>query len=234
MLAPPRSPRFLAGTGFVVFWTLLLVAIGLPAVGLALPAGVAAFALGRAARDRWPPAFVLPSAPREHFHALAAFTRRSAALAHGRIEAAAVFVGTMRTARSRREAWELNRAAVDHRRAGRLEAAIACCEHALAVVKRVRDRRDEALTLNSLGLALAEAGDSDRASACFLRAAAILRDLEHPHLEGQVLANLGALRERQQQRDEALSCWREALELLETGSQEHERLLQRVGTPVET
>jgi tetratricopeptide (TPR) repeat protein len=130
---------------------------------------------------------------------------------------------------ARRELWQLNRAASDHRREGRLEDAIACCERALAVAEESGDRRDQALTLNSLALALASAGDTERAGECFGRAAAIMREVEDPHVEGQVLANLGALHQRQEQSQQALACWQRALELLEPGSEEHGRLSQRVG-----
>jgi tetratricopeptide (TPR) repeat protein len=221
-----RRNRLVAGSGVIVLWTVLLVALGLPALGLALPLAVGAFVLGGAARDRWPSAFVLRSAARRRLRAASALGRRLGGRALSSVR-------TMRVAPSRREAWELNRAALDHRRAGRLEAAIACCEHALALATRLRERRDQALTLNSLGLALAQAGATDRAGECFLQAASILRELEQRHLEGQVLANLGALRERQQQRDEAHECWRRALALLDAGSREHGRLSQRFAAAVE-
>ena len=125
---------------------------------------------------------------------------------------------------SRRAAWELNRAAAEHRREGRIDEAIEACERALAIVKDLNDRREEALTLNSLGLALGRRGDPELASACFERSASIFHELESRHLEGQVLANLGTLREQQERPDEAVQCWREALACLDGGSAERDRV----------
>jgi len=129
---------------------------------------------------------------------------------------------------SRRAAWELNRAAAEHRREGRLDEAIEACERALAIVKELNDRREEALTLNSLGLALGRRGDPELASACFERSALIFHELESRHLEGQVLANLGTLREQQERPDEAVQCWRDALACLDGGSAERDRVAEHL------
>jgi tetratricopeptide (TPR) repeat protein len=230
--------RLAAAVGLLALWGFLLMLAGAGAPALVLPILAVAFVIGGAARDRWPPLL---------FHRV--FARVRARATAGTNGVRSLVVGAVRSVRavvagladrrrrwkerrfsrsSARAAFELNRAANEHRRHGRLEAAIVCGEHALAILTSLGDRRGEALTLNGLGLALDRAGHVERAEACFERAAAILGELDERELEGQVLANLGNFHERRERLERAQECWRDALTRLDGSSPAYERLSERV------
>lgn len=200
-----HSTRIAAVAGLLTLWVAILAIAGAGARALALPLFVGAFLVGAVVREYWRPIPFLDRAG-----PAARSLGRSAIRAGHALRSWAVALAERRrrwkerrfSRSSARNAWELSRAAAEHRRQGRLEAAVVCCEHALAIERSLGDRRGEALTLNSLGLALAQSGSSERANDCFESAAAILAELEERELEAQVLANLANLHARRERHEQ--------------------------------
>jgi len=185
--------------GLVALWTAILAITGVGPIGLALPAVAAAVLLVAARVRDWRPRITIPSPGRQSVGRTAARASHHAARAtHAIRRRATALRGPTHADRLRGQLRELNRAASEHRHAGRAEAAVVCCEHALAMAIATGDRRDEALTLNSLGLALAQRGDADRSEECLRRAAKILAELDELDLGAKVRANVVNLHARRE------------------------------------
>jgi len=186
--------------GLVALWTAILAITGAGPIGLALPAVAAAVLVVAARAHDWRRprvSFPVPDRPSVR-RAVARASHHAARAAHAIRRRATALRGPTDADRLRGQLRELNRAASEHRHAGRAEAAVVCCEHALAMAIATGDRRDEALTLNSLGLALAQRGDADRSEECLRRAAKILAELDELDLGAKVRANVVNLHARRE------------------------------------
>jgi tetratricopeptide (TPR) repeat protein len=137
-------------------------------------------------------------------------------------------VRRLRRRPGRRDAMRLSEHAAALRQEGRPGDAVEPIEEALAIFRRVGDRRGEAVTLNRLGLTQARIGDEAGALDSYETAVGILTELGDSHGAGRVLANLGALQRGQGHQEQARATWIDALERLEPGSPEHDRTAQQL------
>lgn len=97
------------------------------------------------------------------------------------------------------------------RRAGRSEEAATGFEQALALSRRIGDRRHEANILNTLGNLRRDQGRLDDARAQLEAALAIAREVGNRRLEGNLIGNLGILHAVQGRFDEARAHFEQAL-----------------------
>ncbi|HZO33557.1 MAG TPA: tetratricopeptide repeat protein [Gaiellaceae bacterium] len=127
-----------------------------------------------------------------------------------------------------RRAVQLNAQGAQLRSEGRPEEAAERHRQALAIFRRLGDRRAEAPTLNSLALALDASGDTEAAVERFEQALAILRDLhDEPH-EGKVIANLGFTMLRHGDDDRARGLLETALDKLDPESRAAQQVVEQL------
>jgi tetratricopeptide (TPR) repeat protein len=233
-----------------LFWAVLLLAVGVPATGVMLAAGIG---LGAALVVNY----------RHELAGLGGWGRRGASS----VRAAVVRLGDLpwaslrsrssdgvqrareignralallaaRAADARKAlasepdpkaaAWRLNQVSANLRQQGRTTEALERSESALTLFRELGHLRGQALTLNSMGLALARRGETAEAIARFEEALELLAALGDAHGEGQVMANLGALNRRQGDEDQARSYWEDALTRLDPDSPEHRQLAEQL------
>lgn len=127
-----------------------------------------------------------------------------------------------------RRAVELNARGTQLRSDGHPEQAAEQHRRALAIFRRLGDRRGEAPTLNSLALALEAAGDTDAAVERFEQALAILRDEGDERHEGRVIANLGFTMMRHGEDDRARGLLETALEKLDPESRTAQQVVEQL------
>jgi tetratricopeptide (TPR) repeat protein len=127
-----------------------------------------------------------------------------------------------------RRALELNARGAQLRSEGHPEQAAEQHRQALAIFRRLGDRRGEAPTLNSLALALDAAGDTEAAVERFEQALTILRDEGDERHEGRVIANLGFTMMRHGEDDRARDLLETALEKLDPESRTAQQVVEQL------
>lgn len=123
---------------------------------------------------------------------------------------------------------QLNAEGAQLRSEGQPEAAAERHRQALAIFRRLGDRRAEAPTLNSLALALDASGDTEAAVERFEQALAILRDLHDERHEGKVIANLGFTMLRHGDDDRARGLLESALDKLDPESRAAQQVVEQL------
>jgi hypothetical protein len=127
-----------------------------------------------------------------------------------------------------KRAVQLNAEGAQLRSEGRAEEAAERHRQALAIFRRLGDRRAEAPTLNSLALALDSAGDTEAAVERFEQALAILRDLHDERHEGKVIANLGFTMLRHGDDERARGLLETALDKLDPESRAAQQVVEQL------
>src|SRR5688572_22531597 len=83
----------------------------------------------------------------------------------------------------------LNNLAIQHRRAGNLQASLQLNEESLAIRREIGDRTNTAISLNNIGNVLLDLGDLRRASQHYEESAAISRDIGDRRAVARALHN---------------------------------------------
>lgn len=127
-----------------------------------------------------------------------------------------------------RRAVQLNARGAELRNEGHPAQAAEQHRQALAIFRRLGDRRGEAPTLNSLALALDAAGDTDAAVERFEQAITILRAEGDERHEGRVIANLGFTMLRHGEDDRARGLLESALQKLDPESRTAQQVVEQL------
>ncbi|HEX6763354.1 MAG TPA: tetratricopeptide repeat protein [Gaiellaceae bacterium] len=127
-----------------------------------------------------------------------------------------------------RRAVELNARGAQLRSEGRPDQAAEQHRQALAIFRRLGDRKGEAPTLNSLALALEAAGDTDAAVERFEQAITILHNDGDELHEGRVIANLGFTMLRHGEDDQARRLLETALDKLDPESRTAQQVVEQL------
>jgi hypothetical protein len=127
-----------------------------------------------------------------------------------------------------KRAVQLNAEGAQLRSEGRAEEAAERHRQALAIFRRLGDRRAEAPTLNSLALALDATGDTEAAIERFEQALSILHDLHDEKHEGKVIANLGFTILRHGDDDRARGLLESALDKLDPESRAAQQVVEQL------
>ncbi|HEY7398005.1 MAG TPA: tetratricopeptide repeat protein [Gaiellaceae bacterium] len=123
---------------------------------------------------------------------------------------------------------ELNARGAKLRTEGRPDQAAEQHRQALAIFRRLGDRKGEAPTLNSLALALEAAGDTDAAVERFEQAITILHNDGDELHEGRVIANLGFTMLRHGEDDQARRLLETALDKLDPESRTAQQVVEQL------
>ena len=127
-----------------------------------------------------------------------------------------------------RRALELNALGAQLRTEGHPAEAAEQHRQALAIFRKLGDRRGEAPTLNSLALALEASGDTDSAVERFEQALTILRDEGDERHEGHVIANYGFTMLRHGEDDRARDLLETALRKLDPESRTAQQVVEQL------
>jgi tetratricopeptide (TPR) repeat protein len=127
-----------------------------------------------------------------------------------------------------RRALELNALGAQLRSEGHPAEAAEQHRQALAIFRKLGDRRGEAPTLNSLALALEASGDTDAAVERFEQALTILRDEGDERHEGRVIANYGFTMLRHGEDDRARDLLETALRKLDPESRTAQQVVEQL------
>jgi tetratricopeptide (TPR) repeat protein len=109
---------------------------------------------------------------------------------------------------------------------GEHKQAIAYCEQALTLLRRVDDRTAEAGTWDSLGYAHHQLGQYRQAIESFERALQLFRDVADRYNEAEILTHLGDAHHAARDASNARAAWRHARDILVDLGHEHAGHLQ--------